>query len=140
MPKMKIMIINDSKSMRLFLEDVVRSYHDCEVIGSYFDARLALNDFEIAPDVILLDLEMPKMDGITFLENLGDKKYPVIIISNYVSDNSELVTEAMNLGAIDSLALPSSNTPEMFSSFKNTLHHKIIKSALHSNRFCHLCS
>ncbi len=68
--------------------------------------------------MILLDLKILKMDGIIFLENLDYKKYVVIIISNYVSDDSEFVTVTMNLDAIEYFALHFSNVPAMFASFK----------------------
>ncbi len=137
MPKMKIMIINDSRAMRLFLEDVIKSYTDCEVIGSYFDGNIALDSLKFKkPDVMILDLEMPRMDGLTFLERLpNNEKFPTIIVSSYAKDSSELVHDAMVLGAVDSLAPPPSNTKEEFEKFRNILHHKITKAAFTSNRF-----
>lgn len=135
--KMKIMIINDSKAMRLFLEETIKSYSDCQIIGSYFDANHALHDLDLKkPDVLLLDLEMPNMDGITFLERLDNpEKYPTIIISNYASDGSKLVNDAMALGAVDSLMPPSSNRGADIKKFKFKLRHKIIKASLKSNRY-----
>ena len=137
MAKMKIMIINDSRAMRLFLENMIKSYADCDIIGSCDNGNVALNQLKLKkPDVIILDLEMPKMDVLTFLEKLSyDKKFPTIIVSSYVRDSSELVNDAMALGAVDSLMLPSSDTPEKFEKFRNNLHHKIIKASLKSNRF-----
>lgn len=136
MGKIQAMIINDSRAMRQFIEDIVKSFPDCEVIGSYFDATVALNDLTIKkPDVIILDLEMPKMDGITFLENIEGKKYPTIVVSNYASDGSQLINDAIALGAVDSLKPPPSNTKEDFESFKNMLHHKITKASLSSSKY-----
>lgn len=129
------MIINDSRAMRLFLEDIVKSYADCEVIGSYFDGKLALSDLKFKkPDVVILDLEMPYLDGLTFLEMLSDyEKIPIIIVSNYAKNDSKLIHDAMDLGAVDSLAPPPSNSKIEFENFKNMLHHKIIKASLKSN-------
>ena len=136
------MIINDSMAMRLFLEDMIKSYADCEIIGSYNDGNIALNYLKFKkPDVIILDLEMPHLDGLTFLERLSDnEKIPTIIVSNYVKDGSKLVNDAMVLGAVDSLTSPLSNTSEEFEKFRNILHHKIIKASLKSNRFFLRCS
>ncbi len=137
MTKTKIMIINDSRAMRLFLENIIESYADFDIIDSCDNGNVALNHLKFKkPDVIILDLEMPKMDGLTFLEKLSyNEKFPTIIVSNYVRDSSELVNDAMVLGAVDSLMLPSSNTPEKFEEFRNNIHHKIIKASLKSNRF-----
>jgi len=88
MQKTSIMIINDSSSMRLFLEDGVKSFADFEIIGSHFDGSIALDSLKSKKsDVILLDLEMPNLDGLTFLEKLPEiQKCPTIIVSNYAKD------------------------------------------------------
>ena len=137
MHEMRILIVNDSRAMRLFLENVVNSFGDCTVSGSYFDGEIALENVQsIKPDVILLDLEMPKMDGLTFLENLIDaRKTPIIILSSYAMSDSSLVHDAMELGAVDSLTPPSSNTSEMLDKFRSALHHKITMASLKSPRF-----
>lgn len=139
---MKIMIINDSRAMRLFLEDTVKSYPECQIIGSYFDANHALDDLEFKkPDVIILDLEMPKMDGITFLEKLQEvQKYPIIVVSNYAADDSELVNDAMALGAVDSLMPPPSDSKGDFEAFRRMLYHKITKASLRSRRYALSCN
>ena len=71
--------------MRMFLENMIKSFSDCEMMASCIDGNNAMNRLEVKkPDVILLDLEMPHMDGLTFLESLaGNKKIPTIIICNY---------------------------------------------------------
>ncbi len=139
---MKIMLINDSKAMRVYLDGVIKSYIDCEMVGSYSNGKDALDSLNYKkPDVIILDLEMPHMDGLTFLEKLqGNKKIPTIIISNYVKDGSKLLKDAMILGAVDSIAPPPSNTKETIKKFRNILHHKIIKASLKSNKFCLKCT
>ena len=141
MQKTRVMIINDSRSMRLFLEEVVKSFADFEIIGSYFDGNLALDALRTRkPDVILLDLEMPNMDGLTFLEKLPrDQKYPTIVLSNYVIDGSELINQAMSLGAVGSLVPPQSNKKEDLEKFKNILHHRITMASLKSRRFTLEC-
>jgi two-component system chemotaxis response regulator CheB len=134
---MKIMMINDSKAMRLFLEDIVKSYFGWQIIGSYSDATYALSVLENKkPDVILLDLEMPTMDGFTFLERLGNTgKYPTIITSNYAIDGSEIVNDVMALGAVDYIVPPPSNSKADFDTFKLRLCHKITRASLKSSRY-----
>lgn len=141
MQKTSVMIINDSRSMRLFLEEAIKSFADFEIIGSYFDGNLALDALKTKkPDVILLDLEMPNMDGLTFLEKLSqDQKYPIIILSNYAIDGSEMINQAIDLGAVSSLVPPSSNKKEDLEKFKNILHHRITIASLKSNRFTLEC-
>lgn len=135
--KIKTMIINDSIAFCLFLEQTIDHYLDCDKVYTFHSAKDALDSLEILkPDVLLLDLEMPYMDGLTFLESMNkERKIPTIIVSSYVNDGSKLVSDAMVLGALDSISLPSSNTSESFEQFKNLLHHKIIKSSLKSPRF-----
>ena len=108
MQKIRVMIINDSRAMKLFLEGVITSYFDCEIMRSQHDGKIALNYIKIKkPDVIILDLEMPHMDGLTFLEILSDReRVPTIIVSNYTKNDSVMISNAMDLGALDSLGPP----------------------------------
>ena len=135
--KIRVMIINDSRSMKLFLEDILKQFDDCEITHSYSDGNTALNYIKFQkPDVIILDLEMPLMDGLTFLETLSEsERIPTIIVSKYAKNDSDMIHDAMNLGALDSLEPPQNNTAEEFEKFKNLLHHKIVKASLKSNRF-----
>lgn len=141
MQKTSVMIINDSRSMRLFLEEVIKSFADFEIIGSYFDGSVALDALRIKkPDVILLDLEMPNMDGLTFLEKLPqEQKCPTIILSNYALDGSEMINQAIGLGAVSTLVPPPSNKKEDLEKFKSTLHHRITMASLKSSRFTLEC-
>ncbi len=138
---MKVMIVNDSRAMRLFIEDIIKSFSECEIIGSYFDGEQALDNIQFKkPDVIILDLEMPKMDGMTFLEKLNDTQmYPTIILSNYATENSKIVNDAISLGAVDALLPPSSNSDIDIKTFKSILHHKLIKASLRSKRYSLYC-
>ena len=135
--KMKVMIINDSRALRLFIEETIKSFSECEIIGSYFDAKQALNNIQLnKPDVIILDLEMPKMDGMTFLERLNDiQMCPTIIVSNYATEGSKIVNDAISLGAVDSLLPPLLNSDLDIEEFKSMLRHKIIKASLRSKRY-----
>lgn len=138
---MKIIIINDSRAMRLFIEETIKSFSECQIIGSYFNAEHALDSIQFnEPDVIILDLEMPKMDGITFLERLNDvKMYPTIVLSNYATEGSKIVNDAISLGAVDSMLPPSSNRDVDIKAFKIMLRHKIIKASLRSKRYSISC-
>ena len=137
MSKERILIINDSRSMRIFLEKIVKSFTDCELMNSCTGGDDAMNRIQLKkPDVILLDLEMPHMDGLTFLEMLPEnQRIPTIIISNYGEDDSDIISDAIGLGAIDSLLPPSSMKDDEIKEFSNKLHHKIIKVSLKSKRF-----
>ena len=137
MAKIKILIINDSRSMRVFLEKVIKTFPDCELLNSSLDGENAIMHIQIKkPDVILLDLEMPHMDGLTFLEMLPEnERIPTIIISNYAKDDSDIISDAMNLGAIDSLVPPSSMKDDDITKFSSNLHYKIMKASLKSKKF-----
>jgi len=137
MTKIEVLIINDSRTMRVFLENIIKSFPDCKLLNSSLNGESAIRHIQIKkPDVILLDLEMPHMDGLTFLEMLPEnERIPTIIISNYAKDDSDIISDAMNLGAIDSLLPPSSMKDEVIREFSMNLHHKIMKASLRSKKF-----
>jgi two-component system chemotaxis response regulator CheB len=101
--KIKVLIVDDSISIRKFITSLLSFDQSIEVVGAIDDSFVALEMLEkLKPDVVTLDLHMPKMDGLTFLEKMM-KIYPIptIIISSFAKENSENALKAFSLGAID---------------------------------------
>jgi two-component system chemotaxis response regulator CheB len=109
MVKIRAIVIDDSAFNRQTISAMLESgpSSDIEVVGRAADGQEGLNlVFQLAPDVVTLDLEMPKMDGFSFLRILMSKKpTPVIVISGYAT--KENVFKALELGALDFVAKPS---------------------------------
>jgi len=101
--KLRILIVDDSATVRKLLRKAIETVRDMEVVGEAEDAYEA-RDLVLSeePDVITLDIIMPKMDGLTFLQKL--QQYypkPVIIISTIAKDNSKMAQNAFKYGAVD---------------------------------------
>ena len=116
MKKIKVLIVDDSALVRQTLETIFSSDIAIEVIGTAADPYIAVNKIsEQVPDVISLDIEMPKMDGLTFLKKLmSQHPIPVVVISTLTAKGSETALKALELGALEVLEKPKINT-------KNTL-------------------
>jgi len=99
----KVLIVDDSKAMCKFLRDVIERDDELEVVGEAqdpYEARDLIK--QLSPDVITLDVEMPRMDGITFLKNLMRlHPIPVIMISSLTSAGAKITLDALNIGAVD---------------------------------------
>ncbi|MCX7816633.1 MAG: chemotaxis response regulator protein-glutamate methylesterase [Syntrophales bacterium] len=108
MRKIKVLIIDDSAIVRKILSEELSKYSDIEIVGTAPDPFVARDKIlRLKPDVITLDIEMPRMDGLTFLRKLM-KHYPLptIIVSSLTPQGSKLSLEALDLGAVDVLAKP----------------------------------
>jgi two-component system, chemotaxis family, protein-glutamate methylesterase/glutaminase len=101
--KIRVLIVDDSISMRKFFTSLLSFDPMIEVIGAAPDPFIALDMLvKLRPDVMTLDLHMPKMDGLTFLEKAMAKlPTPTIIISSFAKENSDNALRALALGAID---------------------------------------
>jgi two-component system chemotaxis response regulator CheB len=108
MALVKVFIVDDSAVMRQVLTEQLNGIAGITVIGSARDPIFALAQMEKAwPDVIVLDIEMPRMDGITFLRQLmRDHPTPVIICSTLTEKGAEVTMQALNAGAVDIIAKP----------------------------------
>jgi two-component system, chemotaxis family, protein-glutamate methylesterase/glutaminase len=104
--KLRLLIVDDSAYNRRILSDIFGSHPDLEVVGKAADGEEALRLVTmLQPDVVTLDLEMPRMDGFTFLRILMSKQpTPVIIVSSYAQ--KENVFKALELGALDFVTKP----------------------------------
>ena len=110
MSKIRVLVVDDSAVVRrVFTEELSRE-KDIEVVGAAPDPYVARDMIvRLKPDVITLDIEMPRMDGITFLRKL--MKYfplPVIIVSSLTTEGGVLAMEAMDIGAVDVISKPGS--------------------------------
>ncbi len=106
----KVMIIDDSSLMRKMLIDIIETDPDNYVIATATNGAMALQKLQtILPDIIVLDLEMPEMDGIEFLKkmNLLKMTIPVIILSAVAKKNAAITIEALELGAKDFILKPA---------------------------------
>jgi len=105
----KVLIIDDSSFMRQELSRLISDDPEIEVIGTAFDGVNALKKLEtLKPDVITLDIEMPQMDGLTFLKHIMiSNPIPVVVISSLTQKGADVTLEAMRLGAVDIIAKPS---------------------------------
>ncbi len=104
----KVLIVDDSAVVRKLLGDALRAEPDIEVVGGAADPFVA-RDLIVQhnPDVLTLDIEMPRMDGLSFLRRvMAHRPMPVIIISSLTTSGSSASVDAMSLGAIDVIAKP----------------------------------
>jgi two-component system chemotaxis response regulator CheB len=106
--KIKVLIVDDSAVVRQALEKVLSSDSWIEVIGTAGDPFIAAEKIqEEVPDVITLDIEMPRMDGITFLRKLmGQHPIPVVICSSLAGSQSETALKALEYGAVEIIEKP----------------------------------
>lgn len=111
MNKIRVLIVDDSAIVRKIFSEELSKYPDIEVIGVAPDPYVARDKIvSLKPDVITLDIEMPRMDGLTFLKKLM-KYYPLptIIVSSLTPKGGKLTLEAMDIGAVDVIAKPGSS-------------------------------
>jgi len=114
----RVLIVDDSALVRKVLTAELSKCRDIEVVGSAVDPYVARDKIvRLRPDVITLDLEMPRMNGLAFLAKL--MKYyplPVVVVSSLTPKNSEAAIKALELGAVEVICKPgpASRTPEIF--------------------------
>lgn len=106
--KIKVLVIDDSALVRKLLSDIINSQHDMEVIGTAPDPLVAREEIKrLNPDVLTLDVEMPKMDGLNFLEKLMRlRPTPVVMVSSLTDRGSDITLRALELGAVDFVTKP----------------------------------
>jgi two-component system, chemotaxis family, protein-glutamate methylesterase/glutaminase len=116
MGKIKVMIIDDSAFVRQTLTDILNSDPELQVIATAADPIFAAGKIpRDRPDVITLDLEMPRMNGLTFLKKLMlNYPVPVIVISSLTGKGSEMALKAIEYGAVDVVTKPQLITKEFF--------------------------
>jgi two-component system, chemotaxis family, protein-glutamate methylesterase/glutaminase len=104
----KVLIVDDSSLMRQLLTQILNSDPELEVIGTAEDPFVAREKIKsLHPDVLTLDIEMPRMDGLTFLEKLmRGHPMPVVMISSLTDRGAETTLRALSLGAVDYIAKP----------------------------------
>jgi len=110
----RVLIIDDSAMVRNTLSEILSSDPEIEIMGTAADPYLAAHKMrEETPDVITLDVEMPRMDGITFLQKImSQHPIPVVICSSLAVERSETTLKALEYGAVDIIRKPSLGTKE----------------------------
>ena len=107
-PPIRVLVVDDSAMVRKLVTEALQTDPEIEVVGSAVDPYVARDKMaKLNPDVLTLDIEMPRMDGLTFLKILMDQRpMPVIIMSSLTQRGSHYALEALRLGAFDVLAKP----------------------------------
>jgi two-component system, chemotaxis family, protein-glutamate methylesterase/glutaminase len=116
MKKIKVLIVDDSSTMRLILKEQLSGEPDIEVVGTAVDALDAREKVKaLSPDVLTLDVEMPGMRGTEFLARLMRlRPMPVIMVSTLTEQGSIEAIKALELGAFECLVKPSTQNPTSF--------------------------
>ena len=134
----KLFIIDDSSLVRNELKKIFADARGIEVIGSAANPVDAFDVFKRTglPDVFILDIEMPKMDGLTFLEMIGKQKpIPTIICSTLVTQGSSSAIDAMRMGAVDIVLKPTTKINRFFQEGKENFIEKVQTAALSKANF-----
>jgi len=132
MAKIKVLIVDDSALIRQMLTEILNSDSGIEVVGVAHDPLMAREKIKLLnPDVITLDVEMPKMDGLTFLGNLMRlHPLPVVMVSSLTEKGADITLEALELGAIDFVSKPKTDVAHTLSDYSDELVAKVKSAAL----------
>jgi len=106
--KIRVLVVDDSSIVRKLVTEALSSDPGIEVVGTAVDPYVARDKIkELQPDVLTLDIEMPRMDGLTFLQLIMEHRpMPVIVMSSHTARSSQAALEALRLGAVDVLSKP----------------------------------
>lgn len=123
----KVLIVDDSALIRQVLQQIFDNAPGIEVVGVAEDPFIARDKIkQLNPDVITLDIEMPKMDGITFLKNLMRlRPMPVVMISTLTQKGAPSTLEALEIGAVDYVGKPSADKPELLAEYASEIVEKV---------------
>ena len=130
-PKLKVLIVDDSALVRRILTELLSADPEIEVVGAASDAYMARDKIKaLNPDVITLDVEMPKMDGVTFLRNLMRlRPMPVVMVSSLTEHGAEITLDALAVGAVDYLPKPKIDLAATLGDYAEELRAKIKMAA-----------
>jgi two-component system chemotaxis response regulator CheB len=125
--KIRVLVVDDSALMRGLLTEMINSAPDIEVVGAAPDAQAAREMIKaLNPDVLTLDVQMPKMDGLEFLERLMRlRPMPVVMVSAYTEAGSDTTLKALELGAIDFIGKPRADAVKSMEDYAEELAEKI---------------
>jgi len=132
MPKLKVLIVDDSALIRSVMTQIVNSQPDMEVVGAAPDPIIARELIkQTNPDVITLDVEMPRMNGLEFLEKLMRlRPTPVVMVSTLTERGSEVTLKALELGAVDFIAKPKLGVTEGMAELEHEIGERIRAASL----------
>jgi len=138
-PKIRVVVVDDSALIRSLLTSIINEAQDMEVVATAADPLVARERIRACnPDVITLDVEMPKMDGIEFLRRLMRlKPTPVLMISTLTQAGSEAALTALELGAVDFIAKPTVDVSHNLQTFADEIRSKIRTCAIARTRLPH---
>lgn len=127
MAKIRVLVIDDSALIRQMLTEILNSRDDIEVVGSAEDPLVAREKIkQLSPDVLTLDIEMPKMTGLQFLKNLMRlRPMPVVMVSTLTERGAPETLEALELGAVDYICKPKAKTETKLRIFADDLVDKV---------------
>ena len=129
--KTRVLIVDDSALVRQLLTDILSRDPNIEVVGAAQDPFVARDMIKrLHPDVITLDVEMPRMDGLTFLDNLMRlHPLPVIMVSSLTQTGADATLEALALGAVDFVAKPKIDVAQGLTAYADEIIAKVLAAA-----------
>jgi len=127
MDKIKVLIVDDSALVRQVLTQIFSEDKEIEVVGVASDPLIARDKIkQLNPDVLTLDVEMPKMDGITFLSNIMRlRPMPVVMISSLTEQGADITFQALEIGAVDFVPKPKVDVAHGMEEYATTIIEKV---------------
>ncbi|MFC7061191.1 protein-glutamate methylesterase/protein-glutamine glutaminase [Halobacillus seohaensis] len=128
MKNVKVLVVDDSAFMRKVLSDILNNDPRIDVVGTARNGEDGVSKaIELEPDVVTLDIEMPKMNGLEALERLmKEKPMPVVMVSSLTSEGAESTVQAITLGAVDFILKPSGSISLDINKMEHVIVRKII--------------
>ncbi len=132
MEKIKVLIVDDSPLIRNILTEILKSDPAIDVVGSAADPYIARDKIKkLNPDVLTLDIEMPRMNGIQFLSNLMRlHPMPVVMVSTLTEKGADITFKALELGAVDFVTKPTVDVSHQLSLYADELIEKVKTAAV----------
>jgi two-component system chemotaxis response regulator CheB len=129
--RIKVLIVDDSALVRQFVKEILEEDDEIEVVGIAIDAAFAAKKIKaLKPDVITLDIEMPGMDGLSFLEKLmKELPTPVVMLSSLTEKHAAATIKALELGAVDFITKPKSGIADGLEALREEITAKVKTAA-----------